>query len=151
MRCPEIEKLILLQDAGKLSAARAEKLAAHLLGCADCRDFQQALRAVRTVPDVLEEPGAAVVNNVLREARCRAPQSRRVVHFGLKPALAMAASLVIALGLFLTANQPGKVGLELEVTARQLMDSEDQIVDVMYGGLSEDDLVFNFAMTFDEG
>jgi len=41
--------------------------------------------------------------------------------------------------------------MELEVTNTQMMESEDQIVDVMYSGLSEDDLAFNFFMTFEEG
>ena len=38
------------------------------------------------------------------------------------------------------------------VTETQLLDSEDQVVSIMYDGLSEDDLAFNFLMTYrDDG
>jgi hypothetical protein len=34
------------------------------------------------------------------------------------------------------------------VTETQLLDPDDQVVSIMYDGLSEDDLAFNFLMTY---
>ncbi len=41
--------------------------------------------------------------------------------------------------------------MEFVVTETQLLSAEDQIVSVMYEGLSDDDLAFNFLMTYEEG
>jgi hypothetical protein len=151
MKCNQAEKLILLEDSGELGVRRADPLASHLAGCEGCREFRQSIAESKRAFSAREEPGAKIMQDILREARRNAPQRKPARIFGLKPALAMAASLMIALGLFLSAFGPGKVGMELEVNEIQLMDSEDQFVDVMYSGLSEDDLAFNFFMTYDEG
>ena len=151
MKCKEAEKWILLEDSGELAAGLAESLDSHLVGCNACRAFRQSIAESKLAFGAMEEPSAAAVQNVLREARLKAPQRKPVRIFGLKPALAMAASVMIGLGFFLSAFGPGKVGMELEVTEIQLLESEDQFVDVMYSGLSEDDLAFNFLMTYEEG
>ncbi|MEN8254538.1 MAG: hypothetical protein ABFR33_03615 [Verrucomicrobiota bacterium] len=150
MKCNDAEKLILLQDSGELAENRANALAAHLRKCAECLHFQQSIEESRLAIPAMEEPGAKVVQKVLREARRLAPEKKPTRIFGLKPALAMAASVLIGLGLFFSAFGPGKVGMELDVTETQLLESEDQIVSVMYSGLSEDDLAFNFLMTYEE-
>jgi hypothetical protein len=98
----------------------------------------------------VEEPSATVLNNVKREARRLAPEQKQAKVFFWKPAFAMAAAAMIFLGLFFTAFHPDQVGLELVMTETDLLDPSDQIVSIMYSGLSEDDLAFNFLMTYEE-
>jgi len=151
MKCNEAEKLILLQDSGELVGNHAAILPAHLNGCERCRDFQQSIEDSRLAIPAMEEPSAKVVQDILRAARLNAPEKKPARIFGLKPALAMAASVMIGLGIFFSAFDHGKVGMELDVTETQLLGSNDQIVSVMYSGLSEDNLAFNFLMTYEEG
>ena len=151
MTCKTAENMILLQDSGELTGERSDALITHLDACADCRDYQRSIMESRLAMATMEEPDPRIVQNVLREARMLAPRKSMIRLFSLRPALAMAASLVIALGLFLSTFAPGKVGMEMDVSETQMMESSDQIVDVMYSGLSEDDLAFNFLMTFEEG
>ncbi len=151
MKCNEAEKLILLQDSGEITPKPTDALASHLRRCEKCRGFQHSIEASRLAIPAMEEPGIKVVQDVLREARRLAPEKKPARIFGLKPALAMAASVLIGLGIFFSAFGPGKVGMELDMTETQLLESEDQIVSVMYSGLSEDDLAFNFLMTYEEG
>jgi predicted anti-sigma-YlaC factor YlaD len=149
MKCQEAEKLLLLQDSGEMAAKRANPLAAHLHDCDPCRKFQHALMEAHNSFQTLEEPSAKVMQDILREARLNAPEKKTARIFALRPALAMAASLLIGLGIFFTNFSPDKVGLELVVTETQLLSSSDQLVSVMYEGLSEDDLAFNFLMTYE--
>lgn len=151
MKCNEAEKLLLLQDADELIDRQANLLLEHLKACENCRDFEQSVTESRLAFHAMEEPPAKIVHNVLREARLNAPTAKPAGIFGLKPALAMAASVLIGLGLFFSAFGPGRVGLEMVFSETQLLDSDEQIVSVMYSGLSEDDLAFNFLMTYDEG
>lgn len=151
MKCNDAETLILLQDSGEVDGRQADALTAHLRSCGGCRRFQSVMTETRLAAGPLDEPRTITVQNVLRYARQQAPAKRPLRIFGLKPALAMAASVVIGLGIFFSTFTPGKVGMELDVTETQLLESEDQIVDVMYSGLSEDNLAFNFLMTFEEG
>ena len=151
MKCNEAEKLVLLQDSGELAGHQADILSGHLEECKNCRNFQQSIAKTGLAFQNMEEPSAKVVQNILREAGLNAPHRKPSRIFGLKPALAMAASAMIGLGLFFTVFSPGKVGMELVVTENQLLDSEDQFVNVMYSGLSEDDLAINFLMTYEEG
>ena len=152
MKCNHAERLILLQDSGEAAAGKAGALAAHLHDCGDCRRFQHALMEAHDSAAALAEPSAKVMQNILREARLAAPQRKSASHFLWKPAFAAAAaSVVVGLGFLVPALLSNPVGMELFVTATQLMETEDQIVSVMYSGLSEDDLAFNFVMTYEGG
>mgnify|MGYP001824644069 CR=1 FL=1 len=152
MNCQNSEKWMILKDSGELSDHKANELALHLQDCEPCRMFQLALTESRNAFDAMEEPSAKAVQNVLREARLNAPAQRKTIPlFGWKPALAMAASAVIGLGLFFSTFNFNKVGMELVVTESQLLGADDQVVSVMYSGFSEDDLAFNFLMTYEEG
>ncbi|MEN7972784.1 MAG: hypothetical protein ABFR47_02995 [Verrucomicrobiota bacterium] len=151
MKCNRAEKSILLQDSGELAEKDTKALESHLGGCAKCRDFQQSIAESRLALPAMEEPSSKMVQDILREARLSVPTRKPVRILGLKPALAMAASVMIGIGIFFSVFGPGKVGMELVVSETQLLESEDQIVSVMYSGLSEDDLAFNFLMTYEEG
>lgn len=151
MKCNKAEKMVLLEDSNELVVRRAGRLSAHLDRCENCRNFQLTLAESRLAFHQADEPGVPVMQNILREARLKAPQRKQVRITGLRPAFATAASIAILLGLFFSAYNPGKVGMELDITKAQLLDPESQMVSVMYNGLSEDDLVFNFLMTYEEG
>jgi len=148
MKCNEAEKAMLLQESGELAPRKVGSLVAHLHGCASCREFQHALLESENRCSVMDEPSPKTMQNVLREARLNAPDRKPVRIFGLKPALAMASSFAIILGVVLSNITPDKVGMVFTVTETQLLDSDDQVVSVMYDGLSEDDLAFNFLMTY---
>lgn len=153
MKCQDAEKLILLQDSGEMPKRQEHALAAHLHDCDPCRRFQYALHASQNEFEAQEEPGIKAIQNVLREARVKAPEKAPAKIFGWKPAVAIAASAVISLGLFLGSVRPDpdKVGLEFVVTDTQMLKTEDQVVSIMYDSLSEDNLAFNFLMSFEEG
>ena len=143
---------MLLRDSGERSSRKDGALAAHLHGCASCRAFRHALAQSGSLYSLTDGPSLKTVQNVLREARRNAPENKHKRFFGLKPALAMASSLAIALGIFLSNVSSDKVGMIFTVTETQLLDPADQVVSVMYDGLSEDDLAFNFLMTYrDDG
>lgn len=150
MKCSEAEKNILLQDSGEWGSRNEGSLAAHLHDCESCRRFQHALVASQDQFSEMHEPSIKAVQNVLREARLNAPEKKRFLFSGaFKPALAMAAAGIIGMGLFFSFTSPGQVGMELVVSESQLLETEEQIVDLMYSGFSEDDLAFNFLMTFE--
>lgn len=150
MKCKTAEKLILLEDSGELSGDRYNALDAHLSGCPACKDYKTSLLESKLAVPSMEGPEEPLVRNVLREARLMAPTQKRVKIYGVRPAFVMAASLAMAFGLFFSSFHPGEVGMEMDLPETLLMESSDQMVDVMYSGLSEDDLAFNFLMTFDE-
>jgi len=150
MKCTEAEKSILLQDSGELGSAGMLQLEEHLAGCDACQAFKQVLTASSTTFRAAEEPSLKTVQDVLRMARVHAPVRTRHHLFGWKPAVAMAAVAVAALGLFLGHYGPDRIGIDMMVTDTQLLEPEDQVVSVMYEGLSEDDLAFNFLMTYEE-
>jgi hypothetical protein len=150
MKCNKAEKWILLQDSNEMAAKYAGALAAHLHDCKPCRRFQHALVEAQDVFHPGTEPSEFVLNNIKREARKRVPETNRARIIYWKPALAMAASVMIALGMFFSSTQSDTVGLELVMTETELLDTSGQIVSVMYSGLSEDDLAFNFLMTYEE-
>jgi len=151
MKCEKAEKLILLQDSGEMSEKLAGDLGAHLHDCDPCRQFQHALHNTSTLYAVQEEPPVKIMQDVLRATRMGAPTRKTILLSGLRPIIGVTASLMIGIGLFLAAMRPDTVGMELVMSEKQLLPADDQIVSVMYSGLSEDDLAFNFLMTFEEG
>lgn len=150
MKCVEAEKSIILQDSGELVTSQLRELEAHLSGCESCQQFQSILLGSRTVLTASHEPPVKVVQDILRQFRIHAPAPRTHHVFGWKPAAAMAAAAVIILGVFLGNYDIDKVGIQFDIADAQLLELEDQVVSVMYDGLSEDDLAFNFLMTFED-
>lgn len=150
MKCGEAEKWILLQDSSEISSGHNEALCTHLRECAACRQFQHTLTITPDLFQATAEPPEAILNTIKREARRLAPEQKTAPIFHWKPALAMAASVAILFGIFLSAFRPDHIGLELVMIETELFDIQDQVVSTMYGGLSEDDLAFNFLMTYEE-
>ena len=148
MKCHKAEKALLLENSGELSARKSGVLAEHLHTCASCRGFRQTLVESENLYSPADEPGLKTMQSVLRETRLNAPNRKPAGIFGLKPVLAMASSLAIVLGIVLSNTGADKVGMVFTATETQLLDPDDQVVGVMYDGLSEDDLAFNFLMTY---
>ena len=150
MKCNEAEKWILLKDSSELATKHEGALVVHLHDCEACRRFQYALLKSQDGFKILAEPSETILDNIKREARRLAPEPKQAKVFYWKPALAMAATILIGLGIFFTTVLSDTVGLELIMTETELLDPQDQIVSVMYSGLSEEDLAFNFIMTYEE-
>ena len=150
MKCSEAKNQILLKESGELNQKKGMTLISHLHACPECLQFQEALTQSRTIFQPLEEPPVAVLNEIKREARRLAPEGKQAKTLYWKPALAMAASVLIGLGIFWGNVHPNRVGLELVLTETELLAPADQSIDIMYGGLSDDDLAFNFLMTYEE-
>jgi len=153
MKCQDAEKYILLQDSGEMPGKCANELAAHLHDCEPCQEFQFSLIESQVHFQTLEEePSATAMQNVLREARVNAPEGRsaRLPHFGWRPALGMAAAVVIGLSLFFGMYSSDQVAMELVMTETQLLETEDQVASTIYEGFSDDDLAFNFLMTYED-
>jgi predicted anti-sigma-YlaC factor YlaD len=149
MKCQDAEKWILLQDSGELSRSRVNALAAHLHHCTSCQQFQHALIESHSAFSAEQEPDIKLIQDVLREARRNAPEKSIIKLRYWKPALALAASVMIGIGIFSLTLRPDQVGLELLVTETQMLEADDQIADIMYSGWSEDDFAFNFLMTYE--
>ncbi|MEI6892262.1 MAG: hypothetical protein V5783_08835 [Pontiella sp.] len=150
MKCHEAEKWILLQGSDEITPQYERPLAAHLHDCEPCRKFMFSMIEVEHAFQATEEPSATTVQNVLREARLNAPQKNRATIWLFKPAFTAAAALLIGVGLFFSVYSPDKVGMELVVNETQLLTSEEQVALVMYNSLSDDDLAFNFLMTYED-
>ena len=147
MKCYKAEKSVLLLDSGELSTRKSVVLEEHLHTCASCREFRRTLVEPDNLYAPADEPSLKTLQNVLRETRLNAPNRKHMRILGLKPVLAM-ASLAIVLGIFLSNVSSDKVAMVFTATETQLLDPDDQVVGVMYDGLSEDDLAFNFLMTY---
>ena len=158
MNCKKAEKLILLEASGELSSKKLTELNKHLSGCKSCRKFQKFTN-VAMCPTDMEEPTAKSIQNVLRAARQNAPQQashRNIPLLVLKPALGLTAVVAIALQLLPSnpeapLSQPVATSDNMVIVMNdaQFLEPEDQVVNVMYEGLSEDDLAFNFLMTYE--
>lgn len=149
MKCTDAEKQILLKDSGELPAPQAAELARHLATCNACSRFEQMLRCTKEAFSPMQEPAEHTLQAIFKDARQNAPQHTRRITFPWKPALAIAASLTLVLSLFTTLRTPGQEGMELVISETDLLNSADQVLSVMYDGLSEDDLAFNFLMTYE--
>ena len=150
MKCSQAEKMILLQDSRELAERHSSALVSHLHDCEPCRRFQHALIESQDAFQPVAEPSAHILNNIKREARRLAPETKRIRFVYWKPAVAMAAGLLMGLGFFFSAVRPDSVGLEMVMTETDLLNASDQVVRVMYSAPSEDDLAFNFLMTYEQ-
>ncbi len=150
MKCQDAEHLILLQDSGEMAEAKASPLAAHLHDCDPCQQFQHAMFESKNAFDALDDPNSKLIQDILIEARLQAPEKKKSKIILFRPAWAAAACLLIGLGIFFTNLSPNKVGMELMVTDTQMLKSSDQMASVMYDGISDDDMAFNFLMTYED-
>lgn len=150
MKCEKVQKLMLLQDSGELGAHSERVLEEHILGCDTCRGFKRLLIETKEHVETADGPREKVLQDIKRAARLQTPALKKHNAFYWKPAFATVATVLIGLGLFFSSFRPDSVGLELVLEDTQLLSTEDQAVRVMYNGLSEDDLAFNFLMTYED-
>ncbi|HEY2057431.1 MAG TPA: zf-HC2 domain-containing protein [Amycolatopsis sp.] len=107
MNCDRVREELSAALDGELSPAAADRLAEHLSGCADCRNWQDAAhlltRLVRLTP---ARPGPDLTPRILdavladRAAHRRPDRNRRLARIGLAAA-AVAQFVIILPALFL--------------------------------------------------
>jgi predicted anti-sigma-YlaC factor YlaD len=158
MKCHKAEKSILLKDAGELGSHKISSLENHLNECSSCREFAQLMTESTRGLNINEEPPVRAVQNVLRAARQQAPTARRSIPaLMLKPALGFTVAIMIGVGVFSqrAGTGPEQVsaasnGMILVMNDTQFLEPAEQVLDVMDKGLSEEDMAFNFLMTYVE-
>ncbi len=102
MKCRDIERELLLDGSGELSAARRAALERHFSACAACKDRrdEQDLwsRFVRSAP-ADQGPSNALVDRVMSGAATQRPARPLIEYPVWRAALAVAAGLVILAGV----------------------------------------------------
>ena len=151
MNCKEAENAILLDESGEMNPRRKQALEIHLAECKTCRGLQSTAAEVVKHFAPRAEPSSKAMTAVLREARLRAPDAKPFFLFTPKPALAAAACIAMLAGLLFFSLDRKPTETELIVSEVQLLEPTEQMASIMYSGLSEDDLAFNFLMTYDDG
>jgi len=111
MNCGDVEARLSEWIDGELATAEGQALAQHLEGCARCRQEEQALRRVVAGTAALPRelpPARDLWPQIERALPVRWGASRAWVHRrpGLTLALATAAALVIAVGLWRWSHTP---------------------------------------------
>ena len=109
MNCNEVEKLILLSQSGELSARKRQRLESHVAACAECRAFEAetalmataARRAAALDPRPVQ---AEILQRILRDAERRPAAPVLTWAPALRPLLAMAAGLVLIVGIWSLPN-----------------------------------------------
>ena len=150
MKCENAEKWILLTDSGELNDRRSKVLRSHLETCDSCRRFEKTLLFVKPVSEPLSEPPVATIQNIMREARrLNEPKSVKILYW--KPAMAMAASVLIACGIFFAYSSLGpSQNHPLAFMETYILELDNEISRSAEANQSEDDLAFNFLMTYEE-
>ena len=156
MNCKKAEKHILLQDSGELGTRKTVALEKHLSECKPCQEFKQILTSATQSLSITEEPAVKSMQNVLRAARQNTPsRPHHIPLMVLKPALGLSLAVLIGLNILSnkgpeTTSTPSQKSMVLVMNDTQFLEPEDQVVSIMYDGLSDDDLAFNFLMTYEE-
>jgi anti-sigma factor RsiW len=146
MKCSDYEKQMLLYESQELPPRERRQLESHLKTCASCCSFLHLLQ--KSVQEPADEPSIDCLHTVNEMLRQKAPLRSRPIHLRRR-AIAIAASLLIGLGLFALLYPQEKVGLELTLRDTQLLEMDEQLVESIYLSLTEDDLAFNFLMMSD--
>lgn len=103
MNCNQSRNLILLSAAGEAGRRDAERLAAHLSACAECRAYRAAAARIEEAARIHSQtagPSPAVIERILAQARETRghPEGLIVWHPMLRRAVALAASLAVVAG-----------------------------------------------------
>ena len=101
MKCSAIERWLLLEQAGELSARRQVRLQAHLSGCAHCRGYQADLVRLDRLarPATLAGPAPAVMARIRQAAEEGTARRALPFDYGQRWILAWAAVLLVGLGV----------------------------------------------------
>lgn len=112
MKCVDIEKLILIQESGEISARQRQALAQHMANCTECLQFSADLDKMRELicdgkPD-FSGPSIQTLANIRQEICKPHTPSLKILTHPWRIALAAAAGLVIGLTplIFSTGHTP---------------------------------------------
>lgn len=129
MNCTTMERYVLLESAGELSAGRAIELHSHLDQCASCRAYARDFATIiYAFPSGQLDAPTAVVTQVLANAARSPIPSAPAFHRLPRIIIAVAASLVICLGFWATLHSvPGKNQASLSPSISRISDISDII------------------------
>lgn len=104
MNCAKYQEQILLRETGELGNAERDNLARHLKQCAECAEAELSLAFVRSAcgaPVRIPATPATTLAALKASARPGPARAAPLAHpvFRPSPVLALAASLLLALGL----------------------------------------------------
>src|ERR1700758_1315615 len=119
MKCNQIRELMPDLAAG-LSAAPPE-LEQHLRSCPECTGKLEDMRKTMALLDEWQAPQPSPYFDVRLQARLREEMSRPAVgwlHWIRKPALALALTLLMAIGIAVLRTNPGVSEKEASVLAQ---------------------------------
>jgi len=113
MKCHDYEQYILLEESGEISNGQQARLQTHLTTCQKCRAFKEDMAAVMNYSRIRAEEDLQVSEftkyRIKTEARnaLTAEKNTRVLpaHSTWQPIYAVAALLLIGLGIFLFAQR----------------------------------------------
>ena len=146
MTCENIKNQILLKDTAALSS----EVLAHIKQCQSCHEFQQTLKQSQHLFQPADQPSEALLNEVKREARRQTPSRSLHIWRRLRPLLASAASITILLGIVFTRHPQQKINPAIPFAEIEILDAQDQVASAVNESFSEDELAFNFIMTYDD-
>jgi len=146
MTCENIKNQILLKEPAALSP----EVLAHIKRCSSCQEFQQTLSQSQHLFQPTDQPSEALLNKIKHEARRQVPSHSLHIWRRLRPLLATAASVTILLGIVLTRHPQQKINPAIPFAEIELLDAQDQVASAVNESFSEDELAFNFVMTYDD-
>lgn len=113
MNCPECDEKYLDYLYGELSPEETRAVEEHLSTCEYCAKQLAPLRLIRTsFKRLAQEPRAVVHQRILAHARDSALEAKGswLAHFFFKPATAMAAMVMVAMGIYIYTQYPPLTG-----------------------------------------
>src|ERR1700758_2178856 len=119
MKCEEIHEM--MPDLASGLAAMTPEIGAHLAGCNGCEGKLEEFRQTMALLDEWQAPQPSPYFDVRLQARLREEMSRPAVgwlHWIRKPALALALTLLMAIGIAVLRTNPGVSEKEASVLAQ---------------------------------
>ncbi len=127
MICREVQELIHGYVDGELDLVRNLEMERHLHECASCAGAAERLRALRTgmsgsLPYF--HPPAGLEGRIRAELRAAAPQTGRVLHFGVRQQwIGIAAALLVAVGVTWQGARTKPRSGDAEILAQEVLAS----------------------------
>jgi hypothetical protein len=145
MNCEAMQRKILLEASGELSAREARALAGHVAACERCRAWRAEAGAAHSLMELAAVdriPGPAVVARIVAAAEERKGARTLALPPRIAQALACAAALLVAAGVWLVLPHKGRSDriTELHALLATVADGKAEQSDPHAEGSGEQDL-----------